>query len=92
MGPPAAGGCPVCLNDDDGQRNRLNFDGEEGFTITTCDHCRSYVKTVGAAMLRGTTPDVADLMSLPLDLVVQEKGYARRAPNPLGMLRMSMAG
>jgi hypothetical protein len=31
-------------------------------------------------------------MSLPLDLVVQEKGYVRRAPNPLGMLRMSMAG
>jgi FdhE protein len=91
-GPPASGGCPVCLNDDDQKRNRLTFDGEEGFTITTCDHCRSYVKTVDAAMLQGGTPDVADLMSLPLDLVLQEKGYMRRAPNPLGMLRMSMTG
>jgi len=91
-GPIASAGCPVCLNDDDGQRNRLTFDGEEGFTITTCDHCRSYVKTVDAALLRGATLDAADLMSLPLDLVVQEKGYVRRAPNPLGMLRMSMNG
>lgn len=91
-GPPASGGCPVCLNDDDRKRSRLTFDGEEEFTITTCDHCRSYVKTVDAAMLRSETPDVADLMSLPLDLVAQEKGYARSAPNPLGMLRMSLAG
>ena len=91
-GPSASGGCPVCLDVDDRKRTRLTFDGEEGFTITTCDHCRSYVKTVDAATLRGATPDVADLMSLPLDLVVQEKGYVRCAPNPLGMLRMSMAG
>lgn len=91
-GPTASGGCPVCLNDDDQKRSRLTFDGEEGFTITTCDHCRSYVKIVDAAMLQGATADIADLMSLPLDLVVQERGYARRAPNPLGMLRMSMAG
>ncbi len=91
-GPIASAGCPVCLNDDDGQRSRLTFDGEEGFTITTCDHCRSYFKAVDASVLRGTTPDVADLISLPLDLVVQEKGYVRRAPNPLGMLRMSVAG
>lgn len=91
-GPIASAGCPVCLNDEDRKRSRLTFEGEEGFTITTCDHCRSYVKTVDAAVLRSTTPDVADLISLPLDLVVQEKGYARRAPNPLGMLRMTTAG
>ena len=87
---PVLVGCPVCLNDDDQKSNRFTFDGEEGFTITTCDHCRSYIKTVDAAMLRNVTPDVADLMSLPLDLVVQEKGYRRSAPNPLGMLKMSM--
>ncbi len=91
-GTPVSAGCPVCLNNDDRKHKRLTFDGEEGFTITTCDHCRSYVKTIDAALLRNATPDVADLMSLPLDLVVQEKGYTRAAPNPLGMLRMSMAG
>jgi FdhE protein len=91
-GPAASGGCPVCLNDDDRKRKRLTFGNEQGLTITTCDHCRSYVKTFDAAMHRGVTPDAADLMSLPLDLVVQEKGYLRRAPNPLGMLRMSLAG
>jgi FdhE protein len=91
-GPSASAGCPVCLNEEDGKRSRLTFESEEGFMITTCDHCRSYVKTIDAAVLRHMTPDVADLMSLPLDLVVQEKGYLRCAPNPLGMLRMSMAG
>jgi len=91
-GPPASAGCPVCLDDDDHKRTRFTFDSEEGFTITTCDHCRSYVKTVDAAMLRNVAPDIVDLMSLPLDLLVQEKGYERRAPNPLGMHRMSMAG
>jgi FdhE protein len=91
-GPPAADGCPVCLDVDERKRTRLTFDREEGFTITTCDHCRSYVKTIDRALLRGAAPDIADLMSLPLDLVVQEKGYRRSAPNPLGMLRMSMGG
>jgi len=91
-GTPASVGCPVCLNDDGQKRNCLTFQGEEGFLITTCDHCRSYVKTVDVAMRRHATPDVADLLSLPLDLVVQEKGYVRAAPNPLGILRMSVAG
>jgi FdhE protein len=91
-GPPAAGGCPVCLDIEDRKRTRFTFDGEEGFTITTCDHCRSYIKTVDAVMFLDTTLGAADLISLPLDLIVQEKGYARRAPNPLGMLRMSVAG
>ena len=91
-GTPVSGGCPVCRSDDEGQRSELTFEGEAGFMITTCDHCRSYVKTVDATMIERATPDIADLMSLPLDLVAQEKGYGRSAPNPLGMLRMSMAG
>jgi FdhE protein len=88
----ASAGCPVCLHDEEAKRDRFTFEGEEGFTITTCDHCLSYVKIADAAVHREATPDGADLMSLPLDLIIQEKGFARRAPNPLGMVRMSMAG
>lgn len=81
-----AGGCPVC--GDAAKLGMLSFDGERGFRVTTCDTCRSYVKTVESAVLKNTSPDIADLMSLPIDFVVQEKGYVRRAPNPLGMIRM----
>jgi formate dehydrogenase maturation protein FdhE len=38
------------------------------------------------------SPDLADLMSLPLDIVMQQKGFKRRSPNPLGMVNMSAAG
>jgi formate dehydrogenase maturation protein FdhE len=31
-------------------------------------------------------------MSLPLDIVVQEKGFERRSPNPVGMRKISTHG
>jgi formate dehydrogenase maturation protein FdhE len=34
------------------------------------------------------TPDIADLISLPLDFVAQEKKYVRLSPNPIGLMRM----
>ncbi len=85
-------GCLICLTVDAAKQNILAFDQEEGFKINTCDLCLSYVKTVDAGMLARMTPDIADLVSLPLDVVVQEKGYARRSPNPLGMRKMSSRG
>jgi formate dehydrogenase maturation protein FdhE len=33
--------------------------------------------------------DNLDILSLPLDIVVQEKGYKRLSPNPVGMMRMT---
>jgi len=38
------------------------------------------------------TSDLADLISLPLDIVIQEKGYKRSSPNPIGMVKMSSSG
>jgi formate dehydrogenase maturation protein FdhE len=43
-------------------------------------------------MLSRMGPEVADLMSLPLDIVVQEKGFQRRSPNPIGMRKISAHG
>ncbi len=84
--------CPACLNANCGDLKTLMFKGEEGFSVLLCDSCRSYIKTVDADILTRIGPDLADLMSLPLDIVIQRKGFKRRSPNPLGMVKMSAAG
>jgi formate dehydrogenase maturation protein FdhE len=84
--------CPACLSRDHSQMNIFTFPGEEGFTIHGCNSCKTYTKSVDGDLLSGMTSDLADLMSLPLDIVVQKQGYARRSPNPIGMVRMSMSG
>ncbi len=85
-------GCPVCHNKDAALLNAFVVRKEKGFTIRACDSCKSYLKTVDEKMLGRMTPDLADLMSLPLDVMVQEKGYKRPCPNPVGMVRMSADG
>lgn len=85
-------GCPVCENTDAAQTRVFSYEGEEGVMVHACELCRSYVKTVDGKLLGRLTPDLVDLMSLPLDIVIQEKGYKRPSPNPLGMIRMSATG
>jgi FdhE protein len=85
-------GCPVCQNRDTTLLNTFCIKKEKGFTVRACDLCKSYVKIVDGELLDRMTPDLADLMSLPLDVVVQKKGYKRPSPNPIGMVRMSASG
>ncbi len=85
-------GCQICRSTDAAKQNILVYEREDGFQINTCDLCRSYVKTVDADLIARITPDLADLIGLPLDIIVQEKGYVRRSPNPLGMRKMSTRG
>ena len=61
---------------------------EPGFRIATCDECQTYVKIVESPVLNEMGVDLADLASLPLDIVAQEKGYGRMAPNPIGLKKM----
>ena len=84
--------CPVCLNREPAKSSIFTFAGEEGFSVQTCDECKSYVKIVDPELLSRYGPDLADLASLPLDMVIQQKGYKRRSPNPLGMMNMSTSG
>jgi len=84
--------CPACLNQDLAQLHSFTFTGEEGFSVQTCDACKSYVKQVKPEELSRFGPDLADLMSLPLDMVIQGKGYSRRSPNPIGMIDMRGRG
>ena len=85
-------GCVICQNNDGPKQNVFLFEGEEGFRVNTCDACKSYVKTIEGGLFFRTGADVADLMSLPLDIVVQEKGFQRRSPNPIGMRKLSAHG
>lgn len=85
-------GCPVCHNKDTALLNTFFVKKEKGFTVRACDSCKWYVKIVDEKLLGRMTPDLADLMSLPLDIMVQEKGYRRPSPNPVGMVRMSASG
>jgi len=85
-------GCPICQTVEGAKQKILVFEREEGFKINTCELCRSYVKTIDAGLIQRLTPQVADLASLPLDIVAQEKGYVRRSPNPVGMIKISTRG
>ncbi len=84
--------CPACLNTDPGKLSTYTFDGEEGFSVLACDACKAYVKTVETDLISRVSPDLADLLSLPLDILIQQKGFARRSPNPLGMVKMTVTG
>jgi FdhE protein len=81
-------GCPNCGSTDVSQLNTIMAEDEPGFRLATCDACRSYVKIVESSILDEMTLDLADMASLPLDLVAQAKGYVRMAPNPIALKTM----
>ena len=66
----------------------VTLEGEEGMRADTCDKCMSYCKTFEGQMAADNSMDELDIISLPLDIVVQEKGFKRLSPNPVGMMRM----
>lgn len=81
-------GCPQCGNDKAGDITIISLEGEEGMRADTCEKCMSYCKTFEGPLMDDHTPDVLDIVSIPLDIVVQEKGFIRHSPNPLGIIRM----
>jgi FdhE protein len=83
-------GCPLCSNEDTSKITLFTFDQEKDFRIDACHQCRSYVKTiVNESIIESRlTPDLADLVSLPLDVIAQGKGFQRHSPNPIGMTKM----
>ncbi|GAB4414567.1 MAG: formate dehydrogenase accessory protein FdhE [Thermodesulfovibrionales bacterium] len=81
-------GCPACLNEDTSAMDIITVEEEKGFRINTCNACGSYLKTVDAGLLNDLSPDLADLISLPLDIIAQERGFRRHSPNPIGIINM----
>jgi len=81
-------GCPNCLTDNPQDITVISLEGEEGMRADACGKCRSYCKSFEGSMTEDNSMDELDIMSLPLDIVVQGKGYKRHSPNPVGMIRM----
>jgi FdhE protein len=83
-------GCPLCASEDASKITLFTFDEENGFRIDACHQCRSYVKTVVNENIieNRLTPDLADLVSLPLDVIAQGKGFHRHSPNPIGLTKI----
>jgi FdhE protein len=81
-------GCPNCLTDNPQDITVISLEGEEGMRADTCEKCKSYCKSFEGSMISDYSIDELDIISLPLDIVVQGKGYIRHSPNPVGMIRM----
>lgn len=71
--------CAFCDELDHGKLGALQPEGEEQLRrIETCETCHGYLKsatTFGALSIR--TLVLLDLTTIPLDLVAQDRGYAR---------------
>ncbi|MDK9708910.1 MAG: formate dehydrogenase accessory protein FdhE [Desulforhopalus sp.] len=81
-------GCPNCGTIDTEKLSTIMSDDEPGYRVSTCDACHSYVKVFEHQTLTDIALDLADIVSLPLDIVAQSKGYARLAPNPISLKKM----
>lgn len=82
-------GCPNCESNSADKIITLEFEKEEGFKLSLCNECSSYVKTAERRLLDNYPPDILDIISLPLDIVAQNRGYQRLSPNPIGMRKMA---
>jgi len=82
-------GCPRCRNMDTERLEIIETEEEKGFRIDLCNVCKSYVKTIRYNLLDDYAPELLDIISLPLDILAQERTYRRLSPNPVGMRKMS---
>ncbi len=82
-------GCPCCLTENPQDITIITLEGEEGMRADTCGKCMSYFKTFEGSMTAEHSIDSLDIMSVPLDIVMQEKGFKRNSPNPVGIIKMN---
>jgi FdhE protein len=73
--------CAFCGEGDHAKLGSLLVDGEEHLRrVETCESCRGYLKVVTTFDALGTRSLLmVDVGTVPLDLVAQERGYARPA-------------
>lgn len=81
-------GCPHCQNKDGNKLDIITAEEEKGFSAVLCNECKSYTKAADGDFLNDYSPELLDIISLPLDVIAQEKGYRRLSPNPIGLTRM----
>lgn len=81
-------GCPNCLSEDPKLVDIIYIENDNHVRIDACTNCKMYIKTLNTYKAFPHDIDEADLLSLPLDIVAQRKGYIRKSPNPIGILTM----
>lgn len=77
-------GCSYCLHKNP-ERIKILVD-EDDIRVELCELCKSYIKSFKDEVYRRfRDPNLIDVMSLPLDVVAQERGFTRRSPNAIGI-------
>lgn len=79
--------CPFCGNDNQNDLGYLCSETDEGYRVNYCNKCKLYLKIVDIRKKgKVYSYPIEDILTLPLDIIAQERGYKRLAPNPLGMV------
>jgi formate dehydrogenase accessory protein FdhE len=79
--------CPFCGNDNQNDLGYLCSEADEVYRVNYCNKCKLYLKVVDIRKKGNVySYPVEDILTLPLDILAQEKGYKRLSPNPLGMV------
>lgn len=78
-------GCPACLEINGSKIDILEAEDEAGVRLELCNTCKCYIKAADEKLLSDNTSYLLDLMTVPLDIVAQQKGFKRMSPNPLGL-------
>ncbi|GBD98712.1 formate dehydrogenase accessory protein FdhE [bacterium BMS3Abin07] len=81
-------GCPNCHNEDPKLIDIIYVDDTD-MRIDACNQCESYFKSVDVSKTILQNLEETDILSLPVDIIAQNKGYKRRSPNPVGMLNIA---
>lgn len=59
---------------------------EDEIRVELCKDCKTYIKSFkNEVYQKYKDPYLIDIISLPLDVVAQERGYIRRSPNAIGV-------
>ena len=82
-------GCPNCQSEHARDLDIIFIEDDKSIRLDICNNCMTYIKSIDSEHLHRATVMEHDIISLPLDVVAQEKGYARRSPNPVGIIRIS---
>lgn len=82
-------GCPNCQTEDAKMIDLVYLQDSDEIRVDLCSSCNSYTKTFEAGLLAEHSIEELDLLSLPYDIIAQNKGFKRMSPNPIGIIRMT---
>ncbi|MEM5867760.1 MAG: formate dehydrogenase accessory protein FdhE, partial [Candidatus Aenigmatarchaeota archaeon] len=81
-------GCSYCLHKNP-EKIKILVDEDE-IRVELCELCKTYIKSFKDEVYRKyKDPNLIDILSLPLDVVAQQRGFIRRSPNAIGVREIS---